>query len=69
MLVSSGHAMSSDTGSSTASGLGSAPSGADSSCERSELQGSLNPDRVSLEAMSRDFLYGVGTEPQVLGRQ
>ena len=52
-----------------ASGAASAPSGAASSCERSELHGSRNPLLVSLEAMSRDFLYGVGTQPQVLRRQ
>ena len=65
----SGHSRSSDVGSACASAAGSAPSGAASSCARSELHGSLKPDLVSLEAMSRDFLYGVGTEPQVLRRQ
>ena len=63
----SGHTTSSDVGSAGASAAASAPSGAASSCERSELHGSRKPLLVSLEAMSRDFLYGMGTGPRRFG--
>ncbi len=62
MSVSVGHSRSSEVGSAAASADASSPSGAASSWERSELHGSLKPLLVSLEAMSRDFLYGLGTE-------